>query len=264
MNELATLQDQFQDYLITGNEALFSPKVVNDNKVGNLTRMRVYFEAYRLRLHEILSDDYSKTLALMGEQDFQKAFLLYLDSYPSHHFSARYFGRWFNRFLAQSPLYQTCPWLAEMATFEALLANTLDAADAPILPPNFLQTLAPDAWGECQLALHPSVQFNTFEFNVPKLWMELDSHKAPSEIAKIPAELWIFWRKGIKSAFMSCNYLQTLILSGLVQQLTIAEICEQCLPFLETSEIIQGVATTLQNWLAQGLLCHSTVEKPLL
>lgn len=256
MTTLAHIQDHFQNYLLHNNEA-FASDVVNDDVVGNVQRMRVYFEAYRMRLYGVLAEDSPKVKHLMGEADFQKAFIAYLNTYPSTHFSVRYFGQYFAKFLAKSH-FNNAAFLAEMAKFEWLVGETLDAKDALIVQSDFLQHLTPEQWGDLTLNLHPSVCFNTFNYPTAKTWLSIENNTAlPDANALEYPEIWLFWRHGLQALFISCTEAQAIVFAGLAEQKCFAEICEMCLPYVDEAHIPALVAQTLNDWIGQGMICKA-------
>jgi hypothetical protein len=255
MTKLSDIQNNFQNYLMHHAETEFAQNVVNDSKIGNIERMQVYYAGYRLRLYEALLEDYSKVCELIGEESFKKIFLLYVDTYPSDHFSVRYFGRHFSTFLSKVDAYKSQGHISEMARFEWLIGETLDAADKQSVETDYLSKLPPDKWGECVFHLHPSVRHNTFCYNTAKLWLNIESNEQRIE-AKIldTPQTWMFWRKGLQNLFQSCNFEESLILAGIQQGMSFIEICEECLPYISEEQIPILVGQTIHKWTNQAIL----------
>lgn len=253
--KLSDLQDAFQSYLIEGKQTAISPVIENNKRFNAERGLKVYFDGYRLRLLEILKLDFPKTYAMMGDDHFDPAFIAYLDKHPSQHFSVRYFGQYFSEFLKTTSPYNEFPVLAEMAEFEWSVAFTIDAPDAPIATVQQFSQIAPEKWPDLLFTLHPAVQHRHFEYDTPQLWQLIDGEEELRAPVKLPAKLcWLFWRKGQKSYFRSCNLAQEKMLQGIIAQQEFGELCEELLPILPENEIAAFAAQTLYQWVNDGMI----------
>lgn len=253
--KLSNLQDVFQQYLIQGEQAAIKPMITDLNRFNAERGLKVYYDAYRIRLCEILKLDFPKTYYLMGDDNFDPAFDEYLKQFPSQHFSVRYFGQHFVAFLRNTEPYKNFPPLAEMAEFEWSVSFTIDAEDAPIVDVAAFQAIPPEQWPDLTFTLHPSVTSCQFSFNTPQLWQLIDNEEAinPPEKQASPIR-WIFWRKGIKSYFRSCNIAQDKMLQGVQQGQSFGDLCESLLPMLPENEIPGFVAQTLYQWVQDQMI----------
>lgn len=258
MPNLTELQHNFQHYLITSDESQIQSSIVSD-QISSDCRLKIYFDAYRLRLLDILSADFSKTMTLLGEEVFRLAFEKYLDQYPSTHFSVRYFGRYFSDFLRESPDHKSLPVVAEMAAFEYALMNAIDAADDEVASIEDLKAIPPENWGAIQLTFHPSLQYQVCEWNTPVLWKAIDDEADPIPPQKNPeAMTWIIWRKGIRNLFQSLTPQQYQLLHAFKNNLCFGEVLEG----LSTEHNIEDLPTfalqNIQHWLQSNLISHVT------
>jgi hypothetical protein len=248
---LRLLQSQFQDYLMNNTEAMLA-NVAPCERFSAEKRLRVYFDAYRIRLCEILKLDFEKTHTLMGDAFFEQAFDQYITAHPSTHFSVRYFGRHFPEFLKKTAPFHEHPVLSEMAQFEWLLSYTLDAADAPILQKDTLAKLRPEQWPTVRFQFHPSVISGVFEWDTAALWRLIDNEDPPRAPEKQPQPIrWIFWRKGIRSYYHSCSEFESKIFESIQDNLDFSQICENLLDILPEEEIPLKTAQTLNQWICE-------------
>lgn len=248
--QLQALQNTFQQYLTESVVEPLLPEITNDDRLDVNTRLGIYFDAYRLRLRDICKDDFDKTATLLGDAQFDAALYGYLKANPSTHFSVRYFAKDFPRYLAETAPWSEHPVLSEMATFEWLVSHTLDAADGEILTQESLSTLAPDAWPNLKLTLHPSVISHVYIYDTPQLWQDIDTEKPPRQPEKQEQGVrWIYNRKGIKSLYRSCNVVENMIFEAILADKCFSEICEILMEQIEESENIPMiVAQTLFTW----------------
>ncbi len=251
---LKSLQAQFQDYLLHGGPTKLLPRV-NEGGLHPQKRLEIYYDAYRLRLLEVLSLDYPKTLMLLGDDDFEAAFLKYLDKHPSMHFSVRYFGQHFPDFLEQTPPFAEASLIAEMATFECAVSYTLDSEDGPVVTLEDLSAISPSRWAALSFTLHPSVISRRFEWDTPQLWQHIDKELPPRPPVKQDSPVtWLFWRKGIRTLFQSCNIAETILFEALIQGDTFAEMCEKLSDLVPEKDIPLVAAKTLYKWVSEEII----------
>ncbi len=116
MSELATLQGDFQQYLLRGDPAI-GARVTGTARVPAATRLAVYGGAYRARLAEALATTYA-ALAKLLDADFEELAQAYVASHDSPYFSVRYYGEDLARFLESEERYAAAPLLADLARWE--------------------------------------------------------------------------------------------------------------------------------------------------
>ena len=129
----------------------------------------IYANAYRYRLIEALQETFPALHTLMGDEDFFGLGMLYLERYPSKHYSLRYFGHQLHQYLRQEQAYKQQEILAQMAEFEWLLRAAFDAADHNALTLESLHNIQAENWPGLNFVFHPSVQRIELSFNVPQL-----------------------------------------------------------------------------------------------
>lgn len=254
---LQQLQHQFQLYLTDDQIQPLLPEITDDANVGAKKRLAVYFDAYRLRLRDIMRNDFTKTHTLLGDDGFDQAFYTYLTQHPSTHFSVRYFGQHFADFLAKTAPFSQHPILAEMATFEWLISHTLDAADAPLITQSALAQLSPAAWPDLLFHLHPSVISHYFHYDTPALWQDIDAEKEPRMAQKQASPIrWVFNRQGLRSLYRSCNPVEDIIFSAILSKASFSDICEALIDQMEEEAIPLTAAQTLYNWVQEEFFCE--------
>lgn len=253
--KLNNLQSIFQNYLMYADEASILPMVAKDSHFSAERRLKVYFDAYRIRLCEILQLDFPKTYILLGDEHFEQAFIHYLDKHPSQHFSVRYFGQHFSEFLRITAPFSDYPAIAEMAAFEWAVAFTIDAIDASIAKTEDFTAVSPELWPELVFSLHPAVTSLVFHYDTPLLWQVIENEeemRAP--IKQASPVRWLFWRKGLKSYFKSCNTAQDKMWQGILGKLPFGDLCENLLPILPENEIAPFAAQTLYQWVQDEMI----------
>jgi hypothetical protein len=255
---LKQLQENFQAYILDGNDAIKSEIISTDNAPTNI-RLDVYRNGYRLRLLEILSVDFPVIKKLVGEGAFDKLGLEYIDAYPSNHFSVRLFGRHFNKFLASHPNSE--PILPEMATFEWRLSQIQDAADAPQLTIEGMSKISPESWAMMRFMLHPTVQWLPFFYNTPDVWKAIDQdQEKPAVTLQETPIYWLFWRYEHEVYFAPIAEQELMMIKAIQAGKTFGEICEELCEELDEEQVIQFAAGTLRTWVGDGIFSEVNLE----
>jgi len=257
---LNPIQHLFQNYLM-------NPASMNDIKLLIIDpehfnaekRLKIYFDAYRLRLAEILASDYPKLFLWMGEDDFNTLAFFYLEAYPSKHFSVRYFGQYLSAFLKKHLPYKNTPYLAEIAQFEWALGDTIDAPDAEIAPSTALHQIPAELWGELKIQFHPSLQVLNLEWDIATLIQTTENEEAPKAPLQLSKPItWIFWRKEQTSYFRSLSEPHALALRLFQQGYNFSEVCEGLCDIVNEEEVPQEILKFILQSLEDS--CISLLE----
>lgn len=253
---LRDLLARFQGYLFDPSEDI-ADLVVSTARVSSAVRVRVYAESYRLRLVGAMRIDFPALYALLGDETFDRLGRAYIDAYPSHHFSIRWFGGHLSRFLAEAAPYCERPDLSELAAFEWALSEAFDAADTTSVADGELAALPAAAWPQMRLRLHPSVRRIDLRTNVPLLWKAItEGRPRPStEISEYPLG-WLIWRRALKTFFRSLPVHEAWALDAARAGLPFADICEGLCEWVAYSEVALKAASLLRVWERDGLIAE--------
>lgn len=254
MFKLSDIQTQFQDYLLSDKAETSS--IFYQNIEGHLD---AYFEAYRLRLIEVLALDFPSCEKLIkhlfNTDAFETAALHYLKVHPSIHFSVRHFGQFFSSFLANIPPYNQFPYLSELADFEWSILYSLDAKDADPLSLEALRNVPPEEWANLLFQVHPSVQYKQYEWDIAALWKSLSLDQTP-HIQKQPIAC-LFWRKGIRHFFETLPLTHQVFYQGMSARKSFGFLCEDLFDITPEDQRDTVPATAvgiLQYWIEQQVI----------
>jgi hypothetical protein len=254
---LQTIQTNFQDYVLGAHkEQPAIAAAINDNfGLPADERLAIYYDAYRIRLAEALSEAFDKTHVYVGDETFDDLCRGYIDQYPSRYRNLRWFGDAFPAFVAQAlPDY---PVVAELTGFEWALGLAFDAADAPILDAAALQQLDAGDWEQIGFKLSPSVQLLHLHWNAPAIWLALGKEESeeppPDAVASATACTWMVWRKDLQPHFRSLDAYEALALRGLAQGFSFSSVCAEAAESSE-QDITPHIAGWLHTWLTESVL----------
>jgi len=191
---------QFSGLVLEGDTAI-AEDVHDSPLVPVATRLNVYADAYRLRLIEALQSNYPMLHQVLGDDVFEQLASGYIAFHPSRFRSIRWFGDQLAVFLAESPDWSQHGWLQQFAQWEWAIAAAFDAADAQLLEPAMLGSVAPEDWPSLQFEAHPSIHRMNLQWNVPAMFKALLGEEMPPEPAATAPAAWLIWRQALTTQY---------------------------------------------------------------
>lgn len=256
---LQQIQTDFQDYVMGrgGAQPAIAADIAQQFGLKADARLAIYYDGYRIRMREALSEAYDKTHSYLGDEMFAELSAGYLQDYASHYRNLRWYGDCFSDYLAQA--LPDHPVVAELAAFEWALGLAFDAADAALLNTEDVRLLTPEEWERIGFHLQPSVQFLQMRWNTSAIWLALDQDLTPpAASAAEQAGHWLIWRKQLQPHFRSQDEFEALALQGLRQGYSFSAVCgqavEQASNHSGEHDITPQIAGWLQSWLGEGVL----------
>lgn len=258
MIPLAKTQDRFQRYVVDGAEEVAAEISGPDSQYRN-TRLKIYYDAYRLRLIESLATDYETVKAFIGDESFEEIARDYIDAQPSVFRNVRWFGGEFARFLRTAPRYAAHGVLGDLAEFEWTLGLAFDATDAPPLSFDQLTAIALDDWPRISFVAHPSLSLIRPEWNVTAIWHALnDGAEVPAPERGEPATI-VVWRKALSPYFRSLEAAETALWMSIRSGATFATACDALTGLVDADTAAQTAAGMLRSWVDDGWLTRFTL-----
>lgn len=256
MSSFSDLQSYFQQYIFQDDLSI-ADHVISTKKVTKETRLKIYYDAYRLRLQEALDSSYPILKKYLGNRSFEKICNEYLDLHPSNYRSIRWYGDQFPLFLEQHTKYKRMSHLNELALWEWKSALVFDAENAAVLSLNEMASLTPDLWPSVKFKIHPTIQQINLYSNVVPIWEALCDEKEPPALVKNKKPMtWILWRKELVSQYISIPEDEAHALDAIVSGKTFSEMCEQLCEHISEEEVSQRAASFLKGWILQGLIAE--------
>jgi hypothetical protein len=254
VNKLLCLENNFQDYLLHGHPAILQ-SVAGTTKVPTEVRLAIYGDAYRSRLHEALSANYSILEKYLGYEQFQALCYAYIDEYPSSFRSIRWFGDQLDAFLRQHPIYKDYPYLAEFAQFEWTMTLLFDAEDGQAMSIDMMQTVPPEAWMNMRFEAHPSIKRLSLSWNVVPIWQAVNEEQTPEEPYQYESPLsWLLWRNGLMTHFSSLKGNEAWAVNAMIDSSTFGDICEGLCQWVGEDKVGEYAASLLKGWIIAGLI----------
>lgn len=253
-DDLHTLQQRFQDYLI-GKSEDFEKDIVSTEEALAKHRLGAYYNAYRIRLIDSLAIDFAGLQKELGEENFEYLVLDYLNLYPSEHPSIRWAGKHMVEFLQHSNRAEK-DFLAELATFEWSQGLCFDAADSDrIFTLDDMVSIKPESWPQITLQFQSSVRWLDLHWNVVPYWVSLDKDETRpgKEQDKIPTR-WLMWRKSMRPNWRSLDVSEAWAIEAAFNGANFAELCEGLLEWIGEDAVALTAAGYLKQWIHDELI----------
>lgn len=254
MKELASLQDQFQKFILS-NQFGINDFIVETEQVSVETRLGIYRDAYKLRLIESLTVTFPAVLAYLGTEAFEEMCSSYIDAHPSVYRSIRWYGDELAEFL-KNFYDKKYSFLAELAQFEWNMTLAFDAADRLVVQVADMAQVPGEAWADMKFNFHPSVHKLDYFWNVIPLWQTLvNDQELPELINSTTATSWVLWRApDYVIQFYSLSEEETWALNSLFQGSSFGQLCEGLCQWVPVEEVGLRAASYLKNWIQNGMV----------
>jgi hypothetical protein len=195
--------------------------VLGDARLSAVDRLDVYANMYFFRLLEVLRDDYSKVVAVVGDDPFHDLVTDYLIARPPAHPSIANAGAALPKFLEGHPLAKERPWLAALATLERTHTELFDGADAESLRLDAIRALPPEALMALTPAPVPCHRILRSAFAVSEVWDAPEAAPAERE------ESLLVWRQDIEVYHRALDEDEVRLLPMLDGRSSLQGICER-------------------------------------
>lgn len=254
MTALAALQQAFQSYVLGGDTDI-ATRIAGAPDVDPHRRLRIYFDAYRLRLVEVLAGDYEALQAVMGAEAFRAACLTYVETTPSIYRNVRWYGAGLPEFLRQTPTWSENVVLHEVASFEWTLTLAFDAPDTTVIRFDDLAAVPPDAWPELSFVLHPSLNLIQLRSNAPAMRKAVDAGEPlPEPNVLDEPRPWLVWRKELTACFRSLSEHEAWAINAAKNRATFTALCEGLCEWFAPEEAAPQAAGLLRQWVDDELI----------
>lgn len=227
--------------------------VVGSRELSGQRRLKIYRDAYSLRLREILSKSFAALQAILGDDRFDSLVAAYTAQHRSRNFSIARYGDRLARFLGVDPRFKSEPVLAEVAAWEMAMAYAFDAADAVPIDAAALARVPAQLWARVSFEIHPSVKAVTTRWNSVAQWRAASrSEPLPAPARSPSVTTWVVWRRGLDVLFEQVGRAERDALRRARRALPFADICA-CAPVtLPTDERAVWAVQLIQRWVARG------------
>lgn len=251
MKSLATSESAFQDFVLDGDVRI-AEQIIGDENLRR-DRLAIYFDAYRLRLVEVLGNNFEVLRQYVGDEVFGTMARDYICAHPSGFRNVRWFGHLFPEFLRNDPRFVATPALCELAELEWALGLAFDAPDAPAMSFTELAAQPPEAWAGMCFVPHPSLRLLAIRSNAPAIWNAIKACDAPIAPEHHAEESdWAIWRSAHSSCFCSLQADEAWAVRAFCQGRSFPEICGGICEWIKAENAPARAAGFLRGWVDRG------------
>ncbi len=254
MDALRKLQHEFLGYLLDDAQLDIVECIESTPRRSAEQRMVFYGNAYSLRLKEALTTDYDRLHGYLGDELFDSLMLHYIESYPSHHPSLRYFGQHMVELVEQLEPFKQFPEVAEITRIEQSFANSFDAADCQCVSLEQLVQLEHESWATLTLCFHDSVQLLPQHYNSFQIWRALANEETPPQKTTDDTS-WLIWRQDLVSRYRALESAELAALTVAMSGGNFADLCAALLEHFSEQETPQKAVAYLQQWINDQMVC---------
>ncbi|MCB0308655.1 MAG: putative DNA-binding domain-containing protein [Bdellovibrionales bacterium] len=197
-------------------------------------RFAVYSDGYVARLHRALKETYVACENLLSEDLFLKLAKSYIQDHPSNSYNLNRYGEVFPKFLKDSNVTKSKPWLTDLANLEWLISESFHAhVDCQLDLP--LGEYLKVKWTQLYLSLNDSCVLLESEWPVHAIWKLAKQNEIHQ--AHEPKKIFLFiYRIGDEVIFNPISKNQHAFLHLVHMHHSLETCLEQC-PDLNESEI---------------------------
>jgi hypothetical protein len=255
MQDLKSLQQAFMAHLL-GQPSAIEAAVESTRMMSAHERLHIYANAYRMRLKEALQTDFEKLHGYLGDVQFDALMNHYIDLYPSHTTSLRYFSENLPAMLGDNPPYNEFSEVVELAMIEQAFGNSFDADNADYLKLEDFAAVPEQVWPGLQFSFQPSLQILPCRTNAFAIWKALAAEKSPPEKQlKGETEHWVIWRRSdLISHYRPLQAAEKAALTAALSGDNFAVICETLLAFFSEQDTPMRAIGFLQSWVQEEML----------
>jgi hypothetical protein len=256
MKQLAATEAHFQDNVLTGDPAI-NREIEGDNEEFRDSRLSIYRDAYRLRLIEVLGNDYDILHAYLGDELFNALAGEYIAAHPSTFRNVRWFGGKLAEFMDATPLYAEHPELGELARFEWSLGQAFDSPDEYPVRFDEVAGVPAAAWAHLRFRSHPSLRRMDLRTNAVAIWREIGKEADPPAPETFTQPVgWAIWRKQHSPFFRSLENDEAWALNAMLSRASFGEICTGLCEWVAEDAAAARAAGLLRGWVEEGWIAE--------
>ena len=211
------------------------------------SRIRVYSDAYLLRLRDVLREDFPRVADLLGPEQFDEIIRGYLKVFPSRWFSVRQLGHALPGFFR---LRRDLPdFLADLAELEWARVEVFDASDAECVTIDELASVPADGWPSIRFWPIPALETLRADFPVHQVWSGGKSLDVPAAETSIRV-----WRTpDCRVLHAPMDERESAALDKMIAGEPFAAICETFADLPEM-QAAQEATAILARWIEDGII----------
>lgn len=187
--------ENLQETMLQGDIQECAPKTWVKEK-ANMSieeQLSVYIEGYRLRLYDVVEEDYPALKTYLGHQLLEETLYAYIERTPPTHYNLNVYCQNFAKDIKQNEfLLKTHPAAADLARFESESSIVFDLEAQEPLSVEELQNLSEDDFAKLSLKLLSSSRIIEFAYQITEIIESVKENKSYGKVNKEKNKILIY------------------------------------------------------------------------
>jgi len=231
----------------SNDDPQFVSMVTAGPDLGRNERVQVYRDAYRLRLRDVLREDFPAVARNLGPDRFDRLVEAYLRDFPSQHPSVRHLGRALAEFIVRQQ--DVPPFLSDLARLEWAMIEVFDAPDSHAIDAGDLRDVAQDRWADLVFVPIPALVLLRAEYQVHEVW----AGTGPEVPSRSPVSIRVWRDRSWNACHAAMDLREADALERMLRGQPFGAICG-AVEDLPAEEAAHSATAMLANWLACGMI----------
>jgi len=252
MITLRELQHEFLNCLLE-KPSCISTEIVSNDHASAERRLGLYADGYKLRLKEVLENDYEQLNAYLGDELFDQVMEQYISEYQSHGPNLRYYTQYLPKLLQESLPWSESSELAELATIEKIFSDSFDSLDRESISIDTLAKIDPEDWPTLEIKFQDAVHLIETKFNTFLIWQALSNNEIPPDLEEERSR-WLVWRSNLISSYIGISEAERAAYQVMSKGGNFSSLCEGLIEYYNEEETPMQAVTLLQGWLSKEMI----------
>lgn len=249
MRSLVAVQRHLQRVVLSGGGARAS-EIVSTPLADASHRLEIYANAYRLRLLEVLGNDFPGLRAIASATQFERLCRTYVEARPSPYYNLRWYGGGLAGFLRTVAPWSQEPALAEMATFEWALTLVFDGPDDAFVVEAEAAAIPAADWPDLQIELMCGLRRQRLNWNVVESRRAVDRGEHVPAASQLPStQEWLLFRKDRNVRYRLLDADEAAALDAVHAGAGFTDLCALLCRWHAESSVALRAAELLKRWI---------------
>ena len=214
----------------------------------------VYYNGYRRRLAEFLSNDYPVLRNILGDESFGSLVENYINICPSKNYNARWYSSGLVDFMRNHSPWSEEREAIDVAQFEKCLTDSFDAKDVDCLNILALQQIDPHEWPELRFRFHPSVFLHRLAAETAIIYETHGENYHKNATIVADDEGVLFWRKNNECFYRNVNDIEYLSLKETFSEMKFKDVCSMVSYQQNYNDVESLMSSFLVQWFNDSLI----------
>jgi hypothetical protein len=240
----------FHDAILEKNAAIVRPEIKDNNRVNPHIQLAIYIDGYRLRLMQAIAEDYPAFKKLLGDEEFRRLALQYIEVTPSEHFNLDRYPHSFAEFAIKE---SGKSFATDIARLESAIAIVFMEEESEPLDASAIIKLSAETFASMRLTPRTASRLMAFDYPV-NTWLEEERADKNPPAPQAQKEFLYLYRHNNNVMRAELTEPAYLFLQQLFNDKSVEEALEAVIKIHPQYEeqILGNVQLWFSEWLTKG------------